>query len=280
MRKGKTIIMILLCIAVFGVLSFFMKPTKNTNAVAQEGSILVTGRSGYTLTVAYGRLTGLEFRETMDYGSMLEGTDDKYEKSGRWQNAELGEYLLCVNPKIKPCILARTEEGTMVFNFESAKATEALYTALLEQMAAQPAIEGFGKILSVSTRGFVDVDGVKLSCVQFFVSGAISCVLMFLFETPRMDAIMVALPALLYSGIMSCGLAYTFQIVGQKYTEATVASLILCLESVFGVLAGAVILHEVLTGREIVGCIIMFAAILLSQVSDLITEKFKQRRTA
>lgn len=123
-----------------------------------------------------------------------------------------------------------------------------------------------------------DADGVMLSCVQFAVSGTISCILMFLFETPRMDAILVALPSLLYSGVMSCGLAYTFQIIGQKYTEATVASLIMCLESVFGVLAGAVILHEVLTGREIVGCVIMFAAILLSQVSDLLTEKFRQRK--
>lgn len=125
-----------------------------------------------------------------------------------------------------------------------------------------------------------DADGILLSCVQFAVSGGLSCVLMFLFETPRMDAILVALPALLYSGIMSCGLAYTFQIVGQKYTEATVASLILCLESVFGVLAGAILLNEVLSGREIVGCAIMFAAILLSQLSDQITEALRRRKKA
>lgn len=163
MKKGKTILMILSWIAVFAALSFFMKPTKNTNAIAQKGSLLVTGRSGYALTVEYKKLTGLEYRETMDYGSLLEGTDDQLERSGRWENAELGEYILCVNPKIEPCILARTEEGTMVFNFESGKATEALYTALTEQMEAQPVMEGEGKMLSVSTRGFVDVDGVKLS---------------------------------------------------------------------------------------------------------------------
>ena len=166
MKKGKTILMILSWIAVFAALSFFMKPTKNTNAVAQEGSLLVTGRSGYALTVEYKKLTEREYRETMDYGTLLEGTDDQHERSGRWENAELGEYILCVNPKIEPCILAQTEEGTMVFNFESAKATEALYTALTEQMEAQPAAEGEGKMLSVSTRGFVDVDGVKLSEIE------------------------------------------------------------------------------------------------------------------
>lgn len=125
-----------------------------------------------------------------------------------------------------------------------------------------------------------DVDGIKLSCTQFVVSGVITCILMFIFETPQMSAILSAIVPLLYSGIMSCGLAYTFQIVGQKYTEATVASLIMCMESVFAVLAGAVILHELLSGREIVGCIIMFAAIIVSQLSELITAKLKHRKDA
>lgn len=122
-----------------------------------------------------------------------------------------------------------------------------------------------------------DVDGVKLSCVQFFVSGMISCVLMFLFEDPQMNAIMTAIVPLLYSGVMSCGLAYTFQIVGQKYTEATVASLLMCMESVFAVLAGALVLHEMLSRREILGCAIMFGAIVLSQVSEHLTAKWKRK---
>lgn len=122
-----------------------------------------------------------------------------------------------------------------------------------------------------------DVDGVKLSCVQFAVSGVISCVLMFIFEDPQIGAIRAAIVPLLYAGVMSCGLAYTFQIVGQKYTEATVASLIMCMESVFGVLCSALILHETLSGREILGCVIMFAAIVLSQLSELITAKMKQK---
>lgn len=123
-----------------------------------------------------------------------------------------------------------------------------------------------------------DVDGIKLSCIQFAVSGTISCILMFVTETPRMAAILSAMIPLLYSGIMSCGFAYTFQIIGQKYTEATIASLIMCMESVFGVLGGAVLLHETLTGREILGCVIMFAAILFAQVSEPLTEKWKARR--
>ena len=122
------------------------------------------------------------------------------------------------------------------------------------------------------------VDGVKLSCVQFIVSGTISCLLMFIFETPRIEAIRTAVIPLLYSGIMSCGFAYTFQIVGQKYTEATVASLLMCMESVFAVITAAIILHESLTWRESLGCIIMFAAIVISQVSDQLTLRLKRRK--
>ncbi len=123
-----------------------------------------------------------------------------------------------------------------------------------------------------------DVDGIKLSCTQFVVSGVITCILMFIFETPQMSAIMSAAVPLLYSGIMSCGLAYTFQIVGQKYTEATVASLIMCMESVFAVLAGALILHEMLSGREIIGCVIMFVAIVVSELSEFLTAKLKKKK--
>ena len=110
------------------------------------------------------------------------------------------------------------------------------------------------------------VDGIQLSCVQFAIGGMISFVLMFIFETPQMPNIIAAAPSLAYSGIMSCGLAYTFQIIGQKYTEATVASLLMCMESVFAVLTAAIVLHETLSGREIIGCTIMFIAIIVSQI--------------
>ena len=112
-----------------------------------------------------------------------------------------------------------------------------------------------------------EVDGTLLSCLQFFVGGGISLILMFIFETPDISNILAAARPLLYSGIMSCGIAYTLQIIGQKYTEATITSLLMCMESVFAVLSAAVILHEYLTGREIIGCVIMFVAIILSQIS-------------
>ncbi len=116
-------------------------------------------------------------------------------------------------------------------------------------------------------------DGVKLSCVQFAVSGFITCILMLVFEEPQITAITQAGIPILYAGVLSCGVAYTFQILGQKYTEATIASLIMCLESVFGVLCAAVVLLEIPKVHEIIGCVIMFSAIILSQLSDRFTRQ-------
>lgn len=124
------------------------------------------------------------------------------------------------------------------------------------------------------------LDGLRLSMTQFFTSGVISCVLMLLFESPQLPDIRTAALPILYAGVLSCGLAYTFQILGQKYTEATVASLIMCMESVFGALASALVLRERLTGREILGCVIMFAAIIVSQLADSMTEQIKKRKEA
>ena len=111
-------------------------------------------------------------------------------------------------------------------------------------------------------------DGIKLSCVEFFTAGFISLILMLIFDNPSLEGIKAAAPSLLYSGILSCGIAYTLQVVGQKYCEATVASLLMCMESVFAVLTAAIILGEKLSPREIIGCSIMFAAIVLSQLAD------------
>lgn len=121
-------------------------------------------------------------------------------------------------------------------------------------------------------------DGIKLSCIQFYTSGLITLVLMFIFEKPEWSAIKSAALPILYSGILSCGVAYTLQIIGQKYCEATIASLLMCMESVFAVLAAAIIIHETLTSREILGCVIMFGAIIISQVSDIVkSRKAKQQ---
>lgn len=109
-------------------------------------------------------------------------------------------------------------------------------------------------------------DGVAMSCIQFFVCGMICAVPMFLFEKPQIGQLLAAWQPILYAGVMSCGVAYTLQIVGQKGMNPTVASLILSLESVVSVLAGLLILGQRLSNREILGCALMFAAILLAQV--------------
>lgn len=113
-----------------------------------------------------------------------------------------------------------------------------------------------------------NADGLRLSAMQFFVGAVLSAVMMFIFETPKIGNMIDAWLPLTYAGVLSCGVAYTLQIVGQKYTEATVASLLMCMESVFGVIASAIILGERLTLRELIGCVIMFAAIILSQLSE------------
>ena len=112
------------------------------------------------------------------------------------------------------------------------------------------------------------VDGVRLSCIQFLVCGVISMVTAFIFETPNVTAILSGWLPILYAGVLSCGVAYTLQIVGQKNMDPTVASLILSLESVFSVLAGWVILNQKLSIRELSGCGLMFLAIILAQLPE------------
>lgn len=117
------------------------------------------------------------------------------------------------------------------------------------------------------------INGIQMSFMQFFVAAIISVAAMFIFEKPDLANIKTAAPSLLYSGIMSCGIAYTLQIVGQKYTSPVIASLLMCLESVFAVISAALILHEGMLPREIAGCIIMFSAIIISQLSETFLAK-------
>lgn len=110
------------------------------------------------------------------------------------------------------------------------------------------------------------VDAVKLSCIQFYTCAVLSTICMFLFETPSIDAILTAWMPILYAGAMSSGVAFTLQIVGQKGLNPTVASLIMSLESVISLIAGWILLGEKLTNRELMGCVIVFAAIILVQL--------------
>lgn len=110
------------------------------------------------------------------------------------------------------------------------------------------------------------VSGVKLSCIQFFIASVLSAIPMFVLENPKLSSIYAAWAPILYAGILSCGVAYTLQIIGQRDLNPTVASLILSLESVISVLAGWVILHQTLSARELIGCVLMFVAILLAEL--------------
>ncbi|MEE1224494.1 MAG: DMT family transporter [Clostridia bacterium] len=119
------------------------------------------------------------------------------------------------------------------------------------------------------------VDGVKLACLQFFVSGLVNIICMLIFEEPQIAPILKCWASIGYSGIMSCGVAYTLQIVGQKYTDPTSASILMSLESVFATLTTVILIAcgWQLTGgalnmREITGCILMFVAIILVQLPE------------
>ena len=105
-------------------------------------------------------------------------------------------------------------------------------------------------------------DGVQLCWIQMFVNGVLSLVMTGFFENPSVSAILDAKWPLLYAGVLSSAVAYTLQIIGQKYTEATLASLIMCMESVFALVAAAVVLHEHMTGRELTGCAMLMGAIV------------------
>lgn len=113
------------------------------------------------------------------------------------------------------------------------------------------------------------VDGVQMSCIQFFVAAAFSAVCMLFTEgVPDPGAVAISWVPILYAGVLSSGVGYTLQIVGQKGVNPTAASLVLSLESVISVLAGWVILGQSMSPREILGCVLMFCAILLAQLPD------------
>lgn len=112
------------------------------------------------------------------------------------------------------------------------------------------------------------VNGVKLSCIQFFICGILSAIFMLFTEKPVLADIFAAWAPILYAGVMSCGVAYTLQIIGQKGMNPTLSSLILSLESSISVLAGWMILGQKLSQRQLLGCAVMFGAIVLAQLPD------------
>lgn len=110
------------------------------------------------------------------------------------------------------------------------------------------------------------VNGVELSCIQFLVAGVFSTIVAFVVETPNVQDILRSWGPILYTGLISSGVGYTLQILGQKNTPPAVASLIMSLESVFAALSGWLLLGQGMTGREAVGCALVFAAVVLAQI--------------
>lgn len=121
------------------------------------------------------------------------------------------------------------------------------------------------------------VDGVKMACIQFSVAAIVMTPVMFLLENPSVSGLLSAWMTIAYAGILSSGVGFTLQIVAQKDTDPTTATLIMSLESVFAAVSGCLFLNEVLLPKEILGCILVFVAVILAQVP--LPVKSKEKRT-
>lgn len=154
--------------------------------------------------------------------------------------AVLGFYLLCMNERLT---ISRGDFLVLLCAFFFS-----LHIMVIDHFAAK------------------NVNGVLMSCVQFFTAGLITLVPMLLFEHPTIEALWNARLTLFYTGAISCGVAYTLQIIAQKDTDPTIATLLMSLESVFAALSGALLLHEKMSVKEIVGCILVFTAVIFAQI--------------
>jgi len=125
---------------------------------------------------------------------------------------------------------------------------------------------GFSVHILVIDHFTATCDGVKLSCLQFLFAGTWSTILALFFDTISLQVLLDCIWPLLYVGVFSCGVGYTLQILAQKGSNPTVVTILLSLESVFAVIAGAVVLHQQMTAREYLGCVLMFAAVVLAQI--------------
>jgi len=122
-----------------------------------------------------------------------------------------------------------------------------------------------------------DSNGIAMAAIEFAVCSIMSAVVMVFAENPTWELIGECSTSIIYAGVCSCGIAYTLQILGQRDVDPTMASLVMSLESVVSVISGAVILGQIMTGREIFGCVLMFAAIILAQMTDVIYASGKRK---
>ena len=135
-----------------------------------------------------------------------------------------------------------------------------------------------GHIMVIDRFNEKKADGMIMSCIQFFIAGLLMTICMFLFENPRLEAVFDAKYTIIYAGVMSCGAAYTLQIIGQRYTDPASATLIMSLESVFAALSGWLILNEALSFKEFFGCALVFAAVILCQLGAVTPTKIKENK--
>lgn len=124
-----------------------------------------------------------------------------------------------------------------------------------------------------------DISPLKFSLVQFLVCGILSLIFAFILEDIEFSAIKSAGIPILYGGIMSVGVAYTCQILGQRDADPTFASIVFSTESVFSAIGGAILLNEIMSGRGYLGCVLIFIGIVLSQLNPAdIKNKLKKNR--
>ena len=170
-----------------------------------------------------------------------------------------------IGKKVRPLIIGCVAIAVVGFYFLCM--TESLRLGLGDFLVLLCAI-AFSIHILVIDHFSPKVDGVKMSAIQFLTAAIISAVPTLLWEQPVLTYILQAWQAVLYAGVMSCGVAYTLQIIAQKNADPTVASLLLSLESVFSVLAGWVLLGQELSLKELFGCVLIFCAIILAQLPE------------
>ena len=170
-----------------------------------------------------------------------------------------------IGKKVRPLIIGCVAIAVVGFYFLCM--TESLHLGLGDFLVLLCAI-AFSIHILVIDHFSPKVDGVKMSAIQFLTAAIISAVPTLLWEQPVLTEILQAWQPVLYAGVMSCGVAYTLQIIAQKNADPTVASLLLSLESVFSVLAGWVLLGQSLSIKELLGCGLIFCAIILAQLPE------------
>ena len=170
-----------------------------------------------------------------------------------------------IGKKVRPLIIACVAVAVVGFYFLCM--TESLRPGLGDFLVLLCAI-AFSIHILVIDHFSPKADGVKMSAIQFLTAAILSAVPALMWEQPVFAEIFQAWQPVLYAGVMSCGVAYTLQIVAQKNADPTVASLLLSLESVFSALAGWVLLGQGLSLKELFGCVLIFSAIILAQLPE------------